>query len=125
MSRLRSLLLGVALALCLLISAPQGAAAATAIAPPDATVAAGAYPVDCFCKRLAALLVGVIGSKAHGAGAPFLQSWEDSLERVVRTAQADHQHFSPKRLDDHAFQNQRISLRRADRFLLSRATTSF
>jgi rhodanese-related sulfurtransferase len=39
MSRLRSLLLGVALALCLLISAPQGAAAATAIAPPDATVA--------------------------------------------------------------------------------------
>jgi rhodanese-related sulfurtransferase len=41
MSRLRLLLLGVALAFCLLISAPQGAAAATAIAPPDATVAAG------------------------------------------------------------------------------------
>ncbi|MFU8884181.1 MAG: rhodanese-like domain-containing protein [Cyanobacteriota bacterium] len=41
MSRLRSLLLGVTLALCLLISAPQGAAAATAIAPADATVVAG------------------------------------------------------------------------------------
>lgn len=37
----RSLLLAVALSLCLLIFVPQGAAAATAIAPPDTTVAAG------------------------------------------------------------------------------------
>lgn len=44
MSLLRSLLLGVALGLCLLIGAPQGAAAAAASAPPDATVAAGDAP---------------------------------------------------------------------------------
>ena len=37
----RSLLLAIALSLCLLIFAPQGASAATAIVPPDVTVAAG------------------------------------------------------------------------------------
>jgi rhodanese-related sulfurtransferase len=59
MSRLRSLLLGVALALCLLISAPQGAAAATAIAPPDATVVAGeAAAIDSAVEQYLSSLPG-------------------------------------------------------------------
>jgi len=59
MYRLRSLLLGVALALCLLISAPQGAAAATAIAPPDATVAAGeAAAIDSAVEQYLSNLPG-------------------------------------------------------------------
>ena len=59
MSRLHSLLLGVALALCLLISAPQGAAAAAAIAPPDATVAAGeAAAIDAAVERYLSNLPG-------------------------------------------------------------------
>jgi hypothetical protein len=59
MSRLRSLLLGVALALCLLISAPQGAAAATAIAPPDVTVAAGeAAAIDAALEQYLSNLPG-------------------------------------------------------------------
>lgn len=59
MSRLRSLLLGVALALCLLISAPRGAAAATTIAPPDATVAAGeAAAIDSAVEQYLSNLPG-------------------------------------------------------------------
>ncbi|MBD2719267.1 rhodanese-like domain-containing protein [Synechococcus sp. FACHB-909] len=59
MSRLRSLLLGVALALCLLISAPQGAAAATTIAPPDTTVAAGeAAAIDAAVEQYLSNLPG-------------------------------------------------------------------
>jgi len=59
MSRLRPLLLGVTLALCLLIFAPQGASAATTISPPDATVAAGqAAAIDSAVEQYLSNLPG-------------------------------------------------------------------
>lgn len=59
MSRFRSLLLGVILALCLLISAPQGASAATTIAPPHSTVTADDTPaIDSAVEQYLSSLPG-------------------------------------------------------------------